>query len=70
MMLSDSLFCWMSTSSLKCCRKSAPRIGVDDSATMKTHRNVCRNPRLMVRDRVQKVGIGVLLTARRVRSER
>jgi hypothetical protein len=68
--LSDSLLFLRSTSNPKCRRKSAPRIGVDVSARMKTHLKVRRSPRLRVRERVPKVGIGVLLTAWSVRSER
>ena len=68
--LSVSLLYLRSTSNPKCRRKSAPRIGVDVSATTKTHLKLRRSPRLRVRERVPKVGIGVLFTAWRVRSER
>ena len=45
-------------------------IGVDVSATMKTHLKVRHSQRLRLRERVSKIGIGMLLTAWNVRSER
>jgi hypothetical protein len=47
---------------------SAPMIGFCTSATMKIQRNVRREPRLTVRERVPNVAIYVLLTAQRVKS--
>ena len=59
--------CLTSTRIPKCRRKSAPRIGFCTSARMKIHRNVRRNPRSNVCDRVPYVAIGVRLTAWRLK---
>ena len=58
----------MSTSRLYQRRKSAPKIGVATSATIKTHRNDRRQPRSRVSERVPYVDMEVPLTACSTRS--
>ena len=58
---------FISTSRPKCRRKSAPMIGLWSSAMTNTHWKLRRRPRLRVSESVLYVGMGVLLTACKVR---